>query len=595
MLTELRIRNFAIIEQLTLPLARGFNVLTGETGAGKSIIVGALGFLLGERTSTDVVRTGADRAVVEGTFDVADRPELVTLLDERGIDVEEQTVVLKREVAAAGRARAWVNGTPVTAAVLSEIGRLLVNVHGQHEAQTLLDPDAQRVILDAFAGATVQASAVRSAHVSLAATRAEIADLSRRKADAERRADYLRHVVREIEDAKLAEGEDVRLEEEARRLEHAEELRSLAQGAYEAIEGDDESVLSRLGQMQRALASILRIDPARARLQELYDAGFYAFEELARELEEYEGSIDLDPARLEEVRRRRDLVFRLVKKYGGSVADVIQTGATSRGELDLVDSAGLDLRALESRERAAADQLRTAAADLTALRSAAASQLARAVDEVLPSLGMPDGHFAAILQPVHEIGSNGAETVEFRVALNVGHDARPLSRVASGGELSRVMLALKTILARLDAVPTLIFDEVDAGIGGKVGLQIGDTMRRVAAHHQVFAITHLPQIAARAHHHILVAKGARGGVTTADVTVMESDRRVTEIARMLGGDPESEISRAHAAELLETASADHAAALAEAVPTPRDGAKPRRGRKAVAQNEAADVGRSPAR
>ena len=595
MLTELRIRNFAIIEQLTLPLARGFNVLTGETGAGKSIIVGALGFLLGERTSTDVVRTGADRAVVEGTFDVADRPELVTLLDERGIDVEEQTAVLKREVAAAGRARAWVNGTPVTAAVLSEIGRLLVNVHGQHEAQTLLDPDAQRGILDAFAGATSQAAAVRTAHASLASTRAEIADLTRRKSDAERRADYLRHVVREIEEAKLAEGEDVRLEEEARRLEHAEELRSLAQGAYAAIEGDDESVLSRLGQMQRALASIVRIDPARARLQELYDAGFYAFEELARELEEYEGSFDLDPARLEEVRRRRDLIFRLVKKYGGSVADVIRTGVTSRGELDLVDSAGLDLRALESRERAATEQLRTAAAELTALRTAAASRLARAVDEVLPSLGMPDGHFAATLVPSSETGPNGAETVEFRVTLNVGHDARPLSRVASGGELSRVMLALKTILARLDAVPTLIFDEVDAGIGGKVGLQIGDTMRRVAAHHQVFAITHLPQIAARAHHHILVAKGARGGVTTADVAVLEGDRRVAEIARMLGGDPESEISRAHAAELLETASADEAAAIADAAPAARDGAKPRRGRKDAARSETPESNRPSSR
>jgi DNA repair protein RecN (Recombination protein N) len=578
MLTELRVRNFAIIEQLTLPLARGFNVLTGETGAGKSIIVGALGLLLGERASTDVVRTGADRAVVEGTFDVADRPELVTLLDDRGIDVEEATVVLKREVAAAGRARAWVNGTPVTAAVLSEIGRLLVNVHGQHEAQTLLDPEAQRGILDAFAGATAQSSAVRTAHAALATARAEIADLARRKADAERRADYLRHVVREIEEAKLADGEDVRLEEEARRLEHAEELRSLAQGAYGALEGDEESILSRLGQMHRALASILRIDPSRARLQELYDTGFYAIEELARELEEYEGSIDLDPGRLEEVRRRRELIFRLMKKYGGSLADVIQTGITSRGELDLVDSAGLDLRALEVREREAAERLRSSAGELTALREAAAARLARAVDEVLPSLGMPDGRFAATLLPLQEIAASGAEAVEFRVALNVGHDARPLSRVASGGELSRVMLALKTILARLDAVPTLIFDEVDAGIGGKVGLQVGDTMRRVAAHHQVFAITHLPQIAARAHHHILVAKGARGGVTTADVAVLADDRRVTEIARMLGGDPESQISRAHAAELLETAGADEAAALADAASAKRDGTK-RRGAK----------------
>ena len=588
MLTELRVRNFAIIEQLALPLARGFNVLTGETGAGKSIIVGALGLLLGERASTDVVRTGADRAVVEGTFDVSDRPELAALLDDRGIDVEEQTVVLKREVAVAGRARAWVNGTPVTAAVLSEIGRLLVNVHGQHEAQTLLDPDAQRGILDAFAGATAQAAAVRAAHAAVAAARAEIADLQRRRADAERRADYLRHVVREIEDARLVDGEDVKLEEEGRRLEHAEELRTLAQGAYGAIEGDEEAVLARLGQMQRALAAIARIDPSRGRLQELYDAGYYAIVELARELEEYEAGIELDPERLEEVRRRRDLIFRLTKKHGGSLADVIETGARARAELDLVDSAALDLRTLEAREHEASERLRTAAAELTALRHAAATRLAGAVDEILPALGMTDGRFHALLQPLPEIAATGSEQVEFRVALNLGHEARPLSRVASGGELSRVMLALKTILARLDAVPTLIFDEVDAGIGGKVGLHVGDTMRRVAAHHQVFAITHLPQIAARAHHHILVAKGARGGVTTADIAVLENGRRITEIARMLGGDPESEISRAHAAELLETAATE---------PARENGARPQptRTRRAGARAAGDAGGHPPAR
>lgn len=590
MLTELRVRNFAIIEQLTLPLARGFNVLTGETGAGKSIIVGALGLLLGERASTDVVRTGAERAVVEGTFDVADRPELLTLLDERGIDVEEQQVVLKREIAAAGRARAWVNGTPVTAAVLAEIGRLLVNVHGQHEAQTLLDPDEQRDILDAFAGATQQAAAVRAAHQTLASVRHDITELRRRKSDAEKRADYLRHVVREIEDARLVEGEDVRLEEEANRLENADELRSLASGSATALDGDEDAILTRLGAVQRALAQIVKIDPSRAPLQELFDNGYYALEELARELDDYAGSVDLDPARLEEVRARRELVFRLMKKYGGSLADVIATGASARGELDLVDSADLDLRTLEAREREAGERLKSAAGELTSLRSAAAARLARAVDEVLPALGMSDGRFAAALVPGGEIGPHGAEGVEFRVALNVGHDARPLSRVASGGELSRVMLSLKTILARLDQVPTLIFDEVDAGIGGKVGLQVGDTMRRVAAHHQVFAITHLPQIAARAHHHILVAKGARGGVTTADVAVLDGEQRVTELARMLGGDPESEISRAHAVELLAAATVVEAPERAQgAAKRPRRGAGPR---SEAGVQPSADDGRS---
>jgi DNA repair protein RecN (Recombination protein N) len=555
MLTELRIRNFAIIESLTLPLARGFNVLSGETGAGKSIIVGALGLLLGERASTDLIRTGADRATVEGVFDVADRPELAVLLDERGIDAEESFVVLKREIVGAGRARAWVNGTTVSAAILAEVGRLLVNLHGQHEAQTLLDPDAQRRILDAFAGATETASAVRDAHDTLSRVRREIADLHRRRAEAEKRADYLRHVVQEIETAKLTDGEDVRLEDEARRLENAEELRELASGIVECIEGEEESALQRLASVERLLSTIQRVDPTLGRLQELYDTAYYNLEALAREMGEYEASVELDPDRLDEVRRRRDLLFRLTKKYGPTLADVIEAGHAARGELDLVDSADLDLRGLEQRERAASETLQERAATLTSMRAGASERLGRAVDEVLPDLGMPDGRFHAALVPLRELGPEGAETIEFRVSLNVGHEERPLARVASGGELSRVMLALKTILARLDRVPTLVFDEVDAGIGGRVGLQVGETMRGVASYHQVFAITHLPQIAARAHHHILVSKGARGGVTTADVAVLDGEPRVTEIARMLGGDPESEVSRAHARELLDTAAA----------------------------------------
>ena len=553
MLTELRIRNFAIIESLSLPLARGFNVLSGETGAGKSIIVGALSLLLGERASVDLIRTGAERASVEGVFDIAERSEIAQLLDERGIDADEPLVVLKREIAASGRTRAWVNGSAVSATLLAEIGRHLVNLHGQHEAQTLLDPESQRRILDIFAGAVDVAAQTHAAYEELASVRRDIADLLRRRADAERRADYLRHVAREIEEAKLTEGEDVRLEDEARRLENAEELRSLASGIASAIDGEEEAVLTVLGGVERHLSNIQRIDPTLSRLQELYDSAYYNLEALARELEEYEASIDLDPARLDEVRARRDLLFRLTKKYGATLADVMETGRRTREELDLVDSAGLDLRQLEAREREARTRLEERAAALTELRQAAAQRLAESVDRLLPDLGMPDGHFSVRLTPNAEIGLYGAEDVEFRVSLNVGHEERALSRVASGGELSRVMLALKTILARLDRVPTLVFDEVDAGIGGRVGLMVGETMRRVAAHHQVFAITHLPQIAARAHHHILVAKGARGGVTTADVTVLTGADRVSEIARMLGGDPESDVSRAHAQELLESA------------------------------------------
>ncbi len=554
MLTELRIRNLAIIDAVTLPLAPGFNVLTGETGAGKSIIVGALGLLIGERASSDLVRTGADKATVEGIFDLEGNGDVLAMLDERGIECDG-TLVLKREVppAAGGRARAWMNGSPVTAGVLATVGRALVNVHGQHEAQALLEPEAQRRILDAFGDAADEVAAVERAHGQVAEARAAVSSLAARRDEATKRADWLAHVEKEIGDAALREGEDERLDEEASRLTHAGELQALIGEVTTALDGGDEAGLGALAHLQKPLAALQRIDASTGRLQSLYDAAWYAFEELVREARAYEEGIEIDPARLDEVERRRDLIFRLSKKYGGSIAAVIAAGREARAELDLIDTAGLDLRALDARVAEAEATLAAAAARLTAKRKSAAAALAKSVEKRLPDLGMPDGRLIVQLTPRPEPAATGAEDVEFLVALNVGHEARALARVASGGELARVMLALKTILARLDGVPTLIFDEVDAGIGGRTGLMVGDAMRDVAGHHQVFAITHLPQIAARAHHHIVVRKGAKGGVTTSDVALVDGDGRVDEIARMLGGDAESATSREHAKELLAAA------------------------------------------
>lgn len=555
MLTELRIRNLAIIDGVTLPLAAGFNVLTGETGAGKSIIVGALGLLIGERASSDLVRTGADKATVEGVFDLHDRADLLTQLDERGIECEDGVLVLKREVTAgAGRARAWVNGSPVTAGVLAEIGRSLVNVHGQHEAQALLEGEAQRRILDAFGNAANEVAAVADAWREAESARQAVATLQQRREEASKRADWLAHVAKEIGEAQLMEGEEDKLDEEARRLTHAEELQQLIAELTETLESDG-AALQALGHLQKPLAALQKIDPSTSRLQELYDSAWYALEELAREAQAYADGVEHDPARLNVVESRRDLLFRLMKKYGGSLEAVQRTGREARAELDLLDTASLDLRGLDARVQETAAALTKAAAALSKKREAAAKSLAKAVEARLPDLGMPDGRFLVHLSAREVPGPNGGEDVEFRVALNLGHEARALARVASGGELARVMLALKTILARLDNVPTLIFDEVDAGIGGRTGLMVGDAMRDVAAHHQVFAITHLPQIAARAHHHIVVQKAAKGGVTTSDVGVVELAERVDEIARMLGGDAESVTSREHARELLAVAAA----------------------------------------
>ena len=552
MLTELRIRNLAVIESVTLPVAEGFNVLSGETGAGKSIIVGALGLLLGERSNADVVRGGADRAVVEGVFDGAGNKALAAALEERGIGTEDGLVVLRREVSAGGKSRAWINDVTVTTTAMAQVGRLLVNLHGQHESQALLNDDAQRDVLDALAGATEVSSAVRDAHGELEAVRASIADLTRRRDEATKRADYLRHVVREIDAAHLVDGEEERLDDEARRLTHAVELRAQVAQALNAIEDGDDSAIHSLGAARRALHLALRLDPAASPLSDSIDQALVTLQELARDLAAYDATLDSDPERLAAVDRRRDQIAAVTRNHGGSADAALVALREARTELDVLDTAAVDLRGLTEREQSARTALAAHAAKLTKLRQKASKKLATEVEALLPDLGLPGGRFVVHLEPTG-ISASGAERVEFRVALNVGHDARPLARTASGGELSRVMLALKSILARLDQVPTLVFDEVDAGIGGTVALKVGDSLRRLAEHHQVLVITHLAQVAARAHHHVVVAKGAKGGVSTADISIVQRDDRVAEVARMLGGDASSKVSRAHAKELLEAA------------------------------------------
>jgi DNA repair protein RecN (Recombination protein N) len=555
MLSELRIRNFALIDQLTVRLGPGLNVLTGETGAGKSIIVGALSLLLGERASADVVRTGAERASVEGVFEPGEAEPVLRWLDEHGLEMEDGLLILKREVAVEGRNRAWINGSPTTAGLLGELGGVLVSLHGQHEHQTLLRRDEQRAILDAYAGLESLATEVAGASGRLRDAAARLADLQRRREEVEQRADFLRFQVAEIEEAALQPGEEEGLEEESRRLSHSEELQTLTASLFEAL-GGDRGLVGEVGSLRRPLEQLTRIDPAQQPLSELYDTAYYALQELAERLERYGATLEHDPARLEMIRQRQDLIFRLRSKYGGTLEEILEVGRGARGELDLLDAAGFEESALRREEESARERLLDLSGELTRRRTDAAQALASEVGGVLPALGMEGGRFAAVALPLPAPGPAGAEEIEFRVSLNQGFEPRPLAQVASGGELSRVMLALKTILARLDAVPTVVFDEVDAGVGGRVALQLGQKMRQVAGSHQVFAITHLPQIASRAHSHLFVRKVERDGVTATEVELMEGERRVAEVARMLGGDAESSVSLQHARELLERGTAD---------------------------------------
>lgn len=550
MLIELRIQNYAVIDRLTLGIGPGLNVLSGETGAGKSIVVGALSLLLGERASADVVRAGGEKATVEGVFDVGDRPELLEILTEQGIEPEDGLLILRREVAVEGRSRAWINGSPATAGMLGEVGRQLVDMHGQHEHQTLLRTDEQRAILDDYAATAPLLGEVRSAWQRLRQAEQRLAELERRRRETEQQAEFLRHQVQEIEKAKLREGEEEALEEEANRLDHAEDLARLSGRLYQNLYAAEDAVVARLAEMRRVLEQLVRIDPGQAETLELFEPAYINLEELGRRLGEYSASVEHDPGRLDEIRRRQDLIFRLKTRFGPELTDVIETGRRARKSLDLLDGAAFERRALEKDVAEARAELNQVAGRLSAARGEAAGRLAREIMALLPEVGLGGGRFEIGLADLSEIGPDGAEQVEFRIALNAGFEPRPLARVASGGELSRVMLALKTVLADQDRIPTLIFDEIDTGIGGQIGHRVGEKLRQVAARHQVFVITHLAQIACRADHHLLVEKGTTAGATSTTVTTLDADSRVRELARMLGGDPESQASLEHARELL---------------------------------------------
>src|SRR5881275_2936568 len=396
-LTELRVRDLAVIADVTLPLAPGLNVLTGETGAGKSMLVDALSLLLGERASADIVRPGAPKAVIEGAF------EGVPPFADLGVEPEDGRLVLKREITAEGRSRAWINGSPTTVSVLAQLGALLVDLHGQHETQSLLKPDAQRDILDAYGDADVARVAVRDTHERLRELERRAAELQARREDVQRKADYLRHVVQEIERAAPQAGEDETLATEAKRLAHADELGRLARELWEAL---DTAALARAAKL---LVGLERLDPSAGKWRELLDAAFANVGELAQAARAYAAGIEADPGRLAAVEQRRDVLFRLTQKYGPTLPDVLATRDRAARELELLDTADLDLRHIAQQRDAAAAEFARACAALSAQRQRAAARLAKAVNELLPALGMQGGRFGVTLQPRTTPGAQGVE------------------------------------------------------------------------------------------------------------------------------------------------------------------------------------------
>lgn len=548
MIAELRVRDLATIDDVTVTLGEGLNVLTGETGAGKSILVDALSLLLGGRADAALVRTGAKKAVVEGAFENLGTSQLQAA-EAAGLDPDDDRLVIRREVSAEGRSRAWVNGSPTTATVLSGLAEWLVTIHGQHDTALLVRADAQREMLDGFAGADAERAAVAEAWHALRSVDAEIALLRERRDDVNRRADYLRHVVREIGEAHPVIGEDEQLAVEARRLRQADTIAEQAGALAGALDGDEASALAALGRAERALQVLERADPELASWRAPLDSAYLQLQELARDAMQLAANIDDQAGTLDEVETRRSVLGRLQQKYGGSIEAVLATERGSRAELDVLDTADVDLRALEARGVGARAALAAAADALRERRVVAAAGLSRSVTRLLPGLGLAGGKFTVGLADLETTHEHGSDRITFDVRLNAGLQPQALARVASGGELSRLMLALKSVLAGQDQVPTVVFDEIDQGIGGEVGARVGATLAQVAERHQVLVITHLPQIAARADRHLTVAKRTSAGMATTAVDVLHGEDRIIELARMLG-DSDADTARRHAQTLL---------------------------------------------
>jgi DNA repair protein RecN (Recombination protein N) len=554
MLIQLRIRDFAIVEALELELAAGMTAVTGETGAGKSILVDAIGLLLGDRADSGVIRHGAERADLSAAFDLEQLPVARAWLAERDLDRDRECHLRRVVVAGNGRSRNYINGVPQPAQALRELGELLVDIHGQHEHQSLLRRDAQRQLLDDYAGHQPLAAAVAEQHRTWSRLCQELRQLQQISSERDARLDILRHHLRELTALNLAEGEMAGLESEQRRLAHASQLLDTGQQLLNGLtEGDDNAIADRLTHSLRELDGLIRLDPRLTPVSELLNAALIQLQEAGNELRDYVQSLDLDPAHLARVEQRMTAAHHLARKHRLVAEELPGLRTRFEAELDTLEHSETRLESLQQAVQESLASYRVNAGQLSEQRAAAARDLAERITQALAGLGMPGGRFSIALEPLDKPTPGGLETIEFQVSANPGQPLRPLSKVVSGGELSRISLAIQVITAHAARIPTLIFDEVDTGIGGGVAEVVGRELRALGGSRQVLCVTHLPQVAAQAHQQFKVEKQTDGESTHTQVLALEADERITEIARMLGGLELTANTLAHAREMVESA------------------------------------------
>lgn len=565
MLRELHIRNYALIERLDLEFASGFTVLTGETGAGKSIILDCLGLLLGQRALTEAIRTGAESATIEGGFDVPENPELLAYLEEIGVDTSDGYLVISREITRSGRSKCRINGGLATVSMLADLARYLVELHGQHDNQQLLSPESHVDWLDRLGGVEVQSlrEEVQSLYLELQSKTGQLEKLRRSERERVQRLDLLQFQIHEIEAAKLKPGEDEDLRERRSLLQNLDRLMNATKESYTNLVGDGERLGARdlLGQSVAALESV-SFDKGLQVSLELLRTALFNVEEAVASLREYMEELQVDPAELDEVEARLALIHQLQRKYGDSIEKILQYQEEIASEVEDLSHADVVATSLEREIAECETKLSEAASKLSKKRRTLAAKLEKAVESELAQLNMSRAQFVVRFgefdggQSIQVDGrilgvrQSGIDNIEFLISANPGEEPKPLNKVASGGELSRIMLALKSILATVDTIPTLVFDEVDTGIGGKTALTVAEKLARLGCVKQVLCVTHLPQVAAAGRQHLMVEKHVSDDERTrVEVVPLVGAQRIEELARMLGG-RETEATLNHAKELV---------------------------------------------
>lgn len=549
MLTELSVENFALVERVRLRFGAGLNLLTGETGAGKSILLDALGMVLGERTGADVVRHGSDKARVEAVFTISESdPRVRPALETTGIELEDGLLILSRELSATGKSSARINGRPVTVGTLKTIGDALVDIHGQHEHQSLLVVERHADLLDSWCGREVlaQKQAVAGAWEAYSAARAEREGLQRDARERARNLDLYSYQRDELDAAALVPGEDEELQAEKLRLSSAERLHAASSSAYSALQG---GALDGLSQAVREIERALKFDESLSGLLETLQSALYAADDAMREVRTYRDSVEFNPERLAQIEDRLDLLKTLKRKYGESVEEILRYREELGQKLDTLENAEERLSELEAAEKETLLETEKRAAQLTQARKKAAQPFSKGIQSELKDLAMAATRFAVSIEPA-PLSASGGDAIEFLISPNPGEPLKPLAKIASGGELSRVMLALKSVMSKNVAPPTLVFDEIDTGIGGRTATTLAEKLHTLGKAAQTLCITHLPQIAARGDHHFFIEKRTEKGRTTVSVVPLEGEARVQELARMLGGNDSLTVV-AHAREMLQ--------------------------------------------